>query len=323
MTRDCGQTVGMRCCGVDSQTRHSKTGLFIRFVIGTVALLSGSAGIAAAGKTPAAVLVQGGFDQIALRRTADNRLYLSGRLDGRRRSFLVDTGWSHTTVNRSGENNSTTLSEIKLSDVTFTHQPARQERVLMGGKPAPFDVVLGLDFLREHFAVLDCGTGRMFTRRKSPTAEDSQRFAAAMRSAGFLAVELRRHENLAITCPVKMDDYFFEMLVDSGAAWTCLDWRQAEAWGLKAQSSTTRLSGAANTGTRGLAVAEVKSLRLGKLEIARAMVGLVDMADWGLAQKDTALGEVKGLLGGEMLTTYNAVIDCGELKLWLKPRARK
>lgn len=313
----------MKYCGVPSPTRHSRSGQFSWFVIGMVMLLSGSAGITAEGKPPASVLALGGFDQIALRRTADNRLYLSGRLDGRRRSFLVDTGWSRTTVNRASETASVTLGELKLSGVTFTQQPARQERVLMGGKPAPFDVVLGLDFLRRHFAVIDCGTGRLFTRREAPTAEDSEKFATTMRRAGYLAVELRLHENLAITCPASITGHSFELLVDSGAAWTCLDGRQAEAWGLKPQASTTRLSGAGNTGTRGLAVAEVKSLRLGEMEIERTMVGLVDLADWGLAQKGKTLGEVKGLLGGEILTTYSAVIDCGGLKLWLKPRARK
>ena len=313
----------MRCCGVRSETRYSRSGKFIGLVIGLFALLSGSAGIAAEGKRPASALVLDGFDQIALRRTADNRLYLSGRLDGRRRSFLVDTGWSHTTVNQVGEAGSTTLSEIELNGVTFTHQPARQESVLMGGKPAPFGVVLGLDFLRRHFAVIDCGTGRLFTRREKPTAEDSETFAAAMLRAGFLAVELRRYENLAITCPASIANHSFELLVDSGAAWTCLDGRQAEAWGLKPQPSTTRLFGAGNTGTRGLAVAQVKSLRLGEMEIARATVGLVDLTDWGLAQKDKTLGEVKGLLGGEILEAHSAVIDCGGLKLWLKPHSRK
>jgi predicted aspartyl protease len=306
-----------------AQSRHSWSGQFSRCVIGAVALLSGSAGIAAEGKTPTSALVHDGFEQIALRRTADNRFYLSGRLAGRRHSFLVDTGWSRTTVNRPGETASVTLGEIQLSGVTFAPQPARQERVLIGGQPAPFDVVLGLDFLRRHLAVLDCGTGRLFTRREAPQAEDAEPFAAAMKRAGFLAVELRLYENLALTCPASIEGHALELLVDSGAAWTCLDGRQAEAWGLKPQPSTTRLSGAGHTGTRSLAVAQVKSLRLGAMEIPRAMVGLVDLADWGLAQEGKTLGEVKGLLGGEILRAHSAVIDCGGLKLWLQPRARK
>lgn len=286
-------------------------------------LLLGNAGITAQEKTPVALLVQNGFDQIPLRRTADNRFYISGRLDGRRRSFLVDTGWSHTTVNRLGETRTTNLVDIQLRDVIFAPQSVRQEGVLMGGKPAPFDVVLGLDFLRRHFAVLDCGTGRLFTRSDVPTLEDSEEFAAAMRNAGFVAVELRHYENLALTCPTRIDGFAFELLVDSGAAWTCLDWRQAETWGLKPQPSTTRLSGAGNTGNRSLAVAELNSLRLGEIEMTRQKIGLLDLADWGLAQEGKPLGRVKGLLGGEILGAYRAVIDCDALKLWLKPRARK
>jgi len=304
-------------------TSHSKSGQFRRILLGTAMLLSGSAGIAAERISLASTLAASGFEQITLRRTADNRFYRSGRLDGQRRSFLVDTGWSHTTVNRANGTEATTRAGFELGGVTFTNQILRQERMMMGGKPAPFDVVLGLNFLRRHFAVLDCGTGRLFTRREALTAGESQIIAATMKRAGYLAVELRHYENLAITCPVSMAGHAFELLVDSGAAWTCLDGGQAEAWGLKPQPSTTRLDGAGDTGNRGLAVATVKSLRLGEMEISRQTIGLLDLADWGLAQEGKALGEVKGLLGGEILGAYSAVIDCGGLKLWLKPRARR
>jgi hypothetical protein len=144
-----------------------------------------------------------------------------------------------------------------------------------------------------------------------------------MRRAGFQAVELRLHENLAITCPASIAGHSFELLVDSGAAWSCLDWQHAETWGLKPQPSTTRLSGAGNTGNRGLAVASLKSLHLGEMEISRQTIGLLDLADWGLAQEGKALGEVKGLLGGEIFGAYSAVIDCDGLKLWIKPQARR
>lgn len=308
---------------MDSGLRTRGAGPFIRLVVGVIALLSGSAGIAAEGKRLASALAAGGFEQIALRRTADNRFYLSGRLDGQRRSFLVDTGWSHTTINRLGETGSTIRAGFTLGRVAFTNQIVRQERVMMGGKPAPFDVVLGLDFLRRHFALLDCGTGQLFTRREAPTAEKSEQIAITLKRAGYLAVELRYYERLAITCPASIAGHSFELLVDSGAAWSCLDWRQAETWGLKPQPSTTRLSGAGNTGNRGLAVAPVKSLRLGEMEISRQTIGLLDLADWGLAQEGKTLSEVKGLLGGEILGAYSAVIDCGGLKLWLKPRPRK
>ena len=85
----------------------------------------------------------------------------------------------------------------------------------------------------------------------------------------------------------------------------------------------TRLSGAGNTGTRGLAVAEVNSLRLGEVEIRRTHLGLVNLADWGLAEEGQSLNAVKGLLGGELLAAYAAVIDCGNLKLWLKPKPKR
>ena len=43
-------------------------------------------------------LLYHGYEQIELRRSGENRLFLFGKLDGRKHSLLVDTGWSFTTV---------------------------------------------------------------------------------------------------------------------------------------------------------------------------------------------------------------------------------
>ena len=263
------------------------------------------------------------FAVIPIRQTADHHWYLSGKLDGRQVSFLVDTGWSETKVNRNGEAATTNLHEFRLGRMTFARQPAEHGRVIMGGKPAPFDVVLGLDFLRRHSAVVDCAANRLYTRSSPPREVAGPALAESLRLTGRVAIDLRCREEMTLTCSGQVAGNPLELLVDTGAAWSCLDWRQAEAWGLKPRPSATRLSGAGHTGTRGLAVAEVKSLRLGSVEISKVTLGLVALGDWGLAQEGKSLSEVKGLLGGEILAAHGAIIDCGGLKLWLQPRPKK
>ena len=75
---------------------------------------------------PHQVLPGMGFETIELRRTADHHLYLSGKVDGRRRSFLVDTGWSETTLNQKGGSGSVLLGDIKLGRSRFKNQNAVQ-----------------------------------------------------------------------------------------------------------------------------------------------------------------------------------------------------
>ena len=264
-----------------------------------------------------------------MRRTGENHLFVSGRLDGRRRSFLVDTGWSFTTVSTNAARllkkipagsaaDGVTLGNITLGDKSFTNQPALVQHIVFNGQPASFDVVLGLDFLRRNFAVLDCARQRLYLRREAPTVEAQKDFENGLRRGGFVELELRLKEPPAITAIAQLNGQTLEMLVDSGAAWSCVDARQRERLGLKALPSLVRISGAGRTGSRNVAVANVNSFRLGEVEMKRTTLAMLDLADWGFAAPEKTLSEVRGILGGEILAAGGAVIDCHALKLWVK-----
>ena len=263
-----------------------------------------------------------GFEAIELRRTAENHLYLSGRANGHRASCLVDTGWSYTTMQpgkASGDGGIT----LQLGRVTFTNQPARVEAIRFNGKPASFDVVLGLDFLQSQAAVLDCGRHRLHTRRPSAKESKPQELETALRRAGFEEVQLWMQSPPALTVHAQANGQAVQLLLDSGAAWSCLDERQVLRLGLKPQPSTTRITGAGKTGTRTVAVTTLRSFALGEREFSPLTLALFDLADWGFAAPEAPLREVQGILGGELLATLNAVIDCQQRKLWIQSRPRR
>ena len=264
-----------------------------------------------------------GYDQIELRRTGENHLFLFGQVNGRKRSCLVDTGWSFTTLQADQQSSVTNLEILKLGRTIFTNQAVRAEKVLFSGQRAAFDLVLGLDFLRRNFAVLDCGRRRLFTRREALSTEAQGALEAALRGAGFREVELRLKAAPALTVAARLNGEPLELLLDSGAVWSCLDQRQVARLKLKPMPSAARITGAGATGQRGVAVAEVKSLLLGEVELKEKTVALFDLADWGFAAPDKALSEVQGILGGDLLAATDAVIDCNRLKLWLKPFRNK
>jgi len=272
------------------------------------------------------------YAPIELQRTHENHLYVVGRLDGRRRSVLVDTGWSLTTLSTNAarklrspaqttnsKSTAVTIGELRLGRSVFTNEPARVEHMIFNRQPASFDVVLGCDFLRRHFAVIDCGSRRLYVRNAALSERDQQTLEASLRASGFQEVPLQFKRPLAFTCLARINDHPVELLVDSGAAWSCLDERQCARLGLKPAPSAARITGAGKTGTRPIAVAEVKSFQLGGMELSKQTLALLDLADWGFGAAGQTLSEVQGILGGEMLAQTGALIDCHRLTLWVKP----
>ncbi len=281
------------------------------------------AGQAAAAGGVADIFPRLGYDQIELRRTGENHLFLFGQVNGHKRSCLVDTGWSLTTLQAEPHSPGTAVETLKLGRTTFPNQPVRTERIVFNGQPAAFDVVLGLDFLRRNFAVLDCGRRRLFTRRAALPDEAQRDLEAALRGAGFREIGLRLQPVPALTLAARVNGEPLEMLLDSGAVWSCVDQRQCARLKLKPLASAARVTGAGKTGQRGVAVAEVRSLQLGEVELKDSTLALFDLADWGFAAPDKALSEVQGILGGDLLAATGAIIDLHRLKLWLQPVTRK
>lgn len=318
--------VGSGRQGVGSKARRVFRRPGFRFHNSGWRLLLGLGVLAAtAGASPFGVATMSrlGFETVELRGTEENHLFVSGRANGRRVSCLVDTGWSFTTMQPATGAADSAVPTLQLGRVAFTNQPARVERIMFHRQPASFDVVLGLDFLRRHFAVLDCGSRRLFTRPAAMSEVAQTEFEDALRQAGYAAIPLQLKMPPALTLEARVNGQPVEMLLDSGAAWSCLDQRQCARLKLKPSASTTRITGAGTTGVRPVAVAEVKSLQLGGLELRNATLALFDLADWGFAAPEKALREVQGILGGECLAETSAVIDCHRLKLWVKPRGRR
>lgn len=278
-------------------------------------------------------LAQFGYQQIELRRTAENHLYLSGKLNGRRRSVLVDTGWSFTTVStnvarklttlragNTGELSTVSIDVLKLGRISIPNQLARVEHMVFNGQPASFEVVLGCDFLRQHFAIIDCQNQRLYVRKGALPEQEQIRLDTALRQYGYNAVPLETKEPLAITCPARVNDQPVEMLVDTGAVWSVLDVRQLDRLGLRALPTLTKVSGAGRTGTRGVAMAEAKTFALGAEPMPETAFALMDLGDWGLAAPGRPLREVQGILGGPELLAGGALIDCQQLKLWVRQK---
>jgi len=270
----------------------------------------------------ARALKQLGYEAVELRRTGDNHLFLFGKVDGRRRSCLVDTGWSFTTVSTNTAArlaDSNRVGQLTLGRVVLTNEAVRTQDLRVNEKPTSYDVVLGIDFLRRHQAVIDCAGRRLYVRRTELTEAARAELDWGLRDAGWMGSTMKQRKPLAMTCAAQVNGRPVELLVDSGAMWSCLDTRVAESLGLRALPSVNRMMGPGATGARNFAVADLKSWRLGEQPMRATGVAVFSLKEWGLGPDGTLFNDVGGILGGAELFATRAVIDCGSLKLWVRP----
>jgi predicted aspartyl protease len=285
--------------------------------LGVCALLAGAADRV----KPSAVLSQLGYEVVQLRRTGENHLFLFGQINGRRRSCLVDTGWSFATASTNTAarlNPPHVIAQLRLGRVVLTNEPVVVQDLRINGRPAPYDVVLGCDFLIRHYAIVDCANDRLYLRPDAPSLAQAEESERTLRNAGWVPIGLKRHHPLALTCETRINEQPVAMLVDSGAVWSCLDTKTAGALNLRLTPSPNRIRGAGASGQRELAVADLKQVQIGGREIRRLSVAVFSLADWGLGTDGKVLENVGGILGGGELAASGAVIDCHQLKLWLR-----
>ena len=277
--------------------------------------------IAAGHFDPGNTLRELGYEMVELRRTSDNHLFLFGNVEGRRRSCLVDTGWSFTTVStntaaRLSETNR--IHQLTLGRVVLADEPVLVQDLRANGQPTSYDVVLGCDFLLRHHAVTDVAGRRLFLRAAELSAPKQAQLALTLSQGGLVEIAMKRREPWALTCQAEVQGRPVELLVDSGAAWSCLDLAVARDLKLHVVPTLNRIMGPAAAKRRNFAVADLKSWRLGGQAMPETSVAVFSLTEWGLGPTGKLFDDVGGILGGSELFARCAVIDCGAAKLWLR-----
>ena len=264
-----------------------------------------------------------GYEAVSLRRTGQNHWFLFGQVEGRKRSCLVDTGWSFTTVStitagRLVETNR--IRTLKLGGVTLTNVPTQASDLRVNGQPTSYDVVLGCDFLLRERAILDCDNNQLYLRTRSGPAEDFSGLETALTRAGWVSIPLQERQPAALTCTAHINEQTTALLVDSGAMWSCLDQTFATRAGLRTSPAAQRMTGPGANRQRAFLVAELQAWSLDTAAMPDRTFAVFPLQDWGLGAGGKLFPEVNGILGGAELKTGAALIDCGHRKLWLRQK---
>lgn len=277
-----------------------------------------------------------GYEPVMLERTDNNHLLARGTLNGKKRSFMVDTGWSFTTVSKRTaaklkslaahgvklhdsflgtlSNPSTVLMEnLTLGRAVFLNQPAIVELDALG-----YDGVLGADFLYRNYCLIDCRNRRLYARGAEPSADVRSAMRQTLLLSGFRDVPLRVKLSLVLTCDVKVNEETTRLLVDTGAIWSVLDLGKAQRLGLKLDPTLARLKGVGRRESDLVWLSKIKTLDFESVVLTNVNFGVAELKDWGVADP-ASMVDVQGILGAELLAKNNALIDCRGMRLWLQP----
>lgn len=132
----------------------------------------------------------------------------------------------------------------------------------------------------------------------------------------FLTIE---GDGTHILINVKINGKKANMIVDTGASRTVFDINRISIFTKKKKfGKNQQLSTGLGTNTMQSHNTILKKFQIGKLKIENFEAILLDLKHVNESYEKIGLGAIDGVLGGEILTNYKAVIDYGKKQLKLK-----
>lgn len=294
------------------------------------------------------ILTNEGFSTLPLRRGSDDQFELAGRVtvNGIPGRFLVDTGARVSVIDRRSLKRFKLTSERTTARISgalggrterlraalatsFRIGPADMRPFLFGvanlgalnesrdRSDDDFNGLIGTDVLRTYQVVIDFRGLRFFIRLDEPKNASRSNLGVVLKRNGYVEIPLSRVANSEFEFTARVNNTDFSLLVDTGAAVTLLDRTQARAAGLRLQRTDEVVRGAAGT-SRGLMVAWVESFRAGGFATGPLQIAVTDLAPLNAQFAAAGRPALGGYLGSDFLRAKNAVIDCANLRLYLR-----
>lgn len=297
-----------------------------------------------------------GYAAVPLQSHASPHMEVTARINGVPGRFLVDTGAQITVVN-TGSLHHFHLSAVKTGVRVYGAVGGPGERIeaamatrlqlgpceftpfLLGvsnlsalnqGRSArhtgPFDGIIGADVLQSAAFVIDCPSLVLYARPMEQSAAaggtgsnglPAGGLYAFLRGAGYTEVPLKRTSISDFEIQANINGRRALCLVDTGAAVTLLDTSVSRRAGIKLKRTAYTVGGAGG-GRQQIATGIVDTLRLDSLRVRNAIIAVSDIQAGGAGPQEPGKPPIDGYLGADFLREKRAVIDCSQMKLYLR-----
>lgn len=139
----------------------------------------------------------------------------------------------------------------------------------------------------------------------------------------IVPLQILRIENdgMHLLAKTKINNKVARLVVDTGASRTVLDKNRIhrfvkEKEFVKHEAVSTGLG----TNTMESHIAEIRKFQIGKVTLADIVFVLLDLSHVNQSYSQIGMKEIDGVLGGDILMKYKAVIDYGKRKMILKTK---
>ena len=291
-----------------------------------------------------------GYDIVPLRRATGPHLEVIARINGVPGHFLVDTGAQITVVHAAS------LGKFRLSSVKTgvrvygavggpgeQIQAALANRLQIGpceaspfllgvsdlsalnagrpGKnPGQFDGIIGADVLQTFSFVIDCAGLRLFAWK--PHGADDRGTPPGglgdyLRARGYGEVPMKRQSISDFEVSANVNGRKALWLVDTGAAITLLDAGISRRAGIRLNRTKFTVGGAGG-GRQRIDVGIVDSLGFSSVRVRSAVIAVSEITSHNTALQEPGKPPIDGYLGADFLRERNAIIDCAQMRLYLR-----
>ena len=193
------------------------------------------------------------------------------------------------------------------------------------GRPrggGPFDGIIGADVLQSFGVVIDCAGLVIYARPPSGNGATASvgGLGGFLAGYGYRDVPMKRSSISDFEVVANVNRKRVLWLVDTGAAITLLDANVSRKAGVKLKRTNFTVGGAGG-GRRRIDIGIVDNLKLSSVQVGSAVIAASDIS------VNTALNEpgkvpIDGYLGADFLREKRAVIDCAQMHLYLRGKAR-
>lgn len=283
------------------------------------------------------------FEALPLERSQQNHLLVRASINGKPALLGVDTGApvSGIALNRrrhfglsaiplksklpsrvqiNGAFNSVAIAKrLQLGALNLIDEPmvvidlSNSSRAARALKEEPIDGILGADILFPTSAIVDCET-QMLILKMDPTYLGS---VPGYNFRGIRGVPLHVSRNYNLYVDGIINGAPAQLMVDTGAFATLMHRRFMHRMKIPVRN-TPYSSAGVNLSERGLQLATINRLTIGKVHFRKKEVGVMDLEGLIYGKMLEAKTPVAGLLGSEILQLHHGIIDFGTLTLYLR-----
>jgi predicted aspartyl protease len=134
-----------------------------------------------------------------------------------------------------------------------------------------------------------------------------------------LKILLIDNDGMHLLVKIKINNRVARMIVDTGASRTVLDKNRIHRF-VKENNFEKHDSLSTGLGTNNMEshIAEIKKLEVGSWKLENIVLVLLDLSHVNVSYGHIGIKEIDGVLGGDILSKYDALIDYGKKQMVLK-----